>query len=138
MKSELHLMAQNAILDTCKKLNYIAQLEYHCDGYRPDVMVFIGDKKYAFEIQITPQSLKRTLERQEKYIHDGIIGCWLFEKEPTKMQFEMENLPVFKLEVQDNQLLVSLKGRKTLPIDIFVRDYLNGRIKFCYHIKPYQ
>ena len=136
MKSELHIMAQNAILDTCTRLNYPAQLEYNCDGYRPDVMVFVGDKKYAFEIQITPQSLKRTLERQEKYIHDGIIGCWLFEKEPSKMQFEIEHLPVFKLEVQDNQLFVSLKGRKVLPIDIFVKDYLNDRIKFCHHIKP--
>lgn len=136
MKSELHLMAQNAILETCSQLNYPAQMECHCDGYIPDVMVFVGNTKYAFEIQITPQSLKRTLDRQARYTRDGIIGCWLFEKEPSKIHYEMEELPLFKIEVEDNLLFVSLKGRKRLPIDVFIRDYLNGRIKFCHQIKP--
>lgn len=48
MKSQLHMMAQNAILDACNALNYTAQLEYHCSGYRPDVMVFVGEKKICF------------------------------------------------------------------------------------------
>lgn len=136
MKSQLHMMAQNAILDACSALNYPAQLEYRCSGYIPDVIVFVGEKKYAFEIQVSPQSLKKTRERQEKYLRDGIIGCWLFEKEPSKMQFEMEELPIFKLVVEGNQLYVSLKSRKKLPIDVFIKDFITGKIKFCQHIKP--
>ena len=135
MKSQLHMMAQNAILDACNALNYTAQLEYHCSGYRPDVMVFVGEKKYAFEIQVSPQSFKKTRERQEKYLRDGIIGCWIFEKEPTKIQVEMDDLPIFKLIVQDNQLYVSLKDRKTLPLEDFIKDFITGRIKFCQHLK---
>lgn len=136
MKSQLHLMAQDAILKACLKENISAKLEYHCSGYIPDVMVFVGEKKYAFEIQVSPQSLKKTRERQGNYLRDGIIGCWLFEKEPSKIQYEMNDLPIFKLVVQDNQLFVSLKDRKTLPLDIFIRDFITGRIKFCQNIKP--
>ena len=136
MKSQLHLIAQNSILNACRKWNYPAQLEYYCNGYIPDVMVFDGERKYAFEIQISPQSLKKTQERQANYLKDGIIGCWFFEKEPSKMQFEMEKLPIFILVVNNGQLYISLKDRKTLPIDVFVKDFITGKIKFCQHIKP--
>ena len=74
MKSQLHMMAQNAILDACNALNYTAQLEYHCSGYRPDVMVFVGEKKYAFEIQVSPQSFKKTRERQVGGLPGAVIG----------------------------------------------------------------
>lgn len=61
----LHEWAQNAIVDACKADNIPAQLEYRGKGYRSDVMAFANDKKYAFEIQVTPQTLKKTQERQE-------------------------------------------------------------------------
>ena len=136
MKSQLHTLAQKAILDACTSLNISAQLEYRCEGYIPDVFITHGDKNYAFEIQITPQSLKKTRERQANYRRDGIVCCWLFEKEPSKIQLEMEELPIFKLDLLDGLLFVSLKGRKSLPIDTFVKDFISGKIKFCQHIKP--
>lgn len=136
MKSQLHIMAQNAIKETCKRLSYPCQLEYQCDGYRPDVMVFVGEKRYAFEIQLTEQSLEKTIKRQSNYIRDDIVGCWLFEKEPSKMSFESERLPIFKLVDQKGSLYVSLKGRKVLPLDQFIEDFIKGKIKFCQHIKP--
>ena len=73
---------------------------------------------YAFEIQTSTQSLKRTLERQDKYKRDVVVGCWLFEKEPKQSE-ELEQLPLFKLNNNNKQLTVSLKDRIELPLDMF-------------------
>ena len=132
----LHEQAQKAIVKACETIGIPAELEYKGNHYRSDVMAFSNNRKYAFEIQITPQSLKKTQERQEKYIADDVIGCWLFEKEPAKQNEEMEHLPIFQLVIQQDVLCVSLKGRKILPIDVFVQDFIKGRIKFCQTINP--
>ena len=134
--TELHEQAQNAILKACDKIDIPAKLEYRGNGYRADVMAFANNQKFAFEIQITQQSLKKTQERQEKYLADNVIGCWLFEKEPAKQHKELEHLPIFKLVVQQNNLFVSLKERKILPIEIFVQDFIRGKIKFCHTLNP--
>ena len=136
MMTPLHEHAQNEIIDACKAIQIPAQLEYRGNGYRADVMAFVNEKKYAFEIQITQQTLKKTQERQEKYIHDGVIGCWLFEKEPARQNSELEYLPIFQLIEKQNGLFVSLKGRKILPISVFVQDFINGKIKFCHTLNP--
>ena len=136
MMTYLHGQAQNAILNACKSIDVPAQLEYRGNGYRADVMAFARGKKYAFEIQITQQSLKKTQERQEKYTVDDVVGCWLFEKEPAKQKEELEHLPIFQLIEKQNDLFVSLKGRKTLPIDVFVKDFISGKIKFCHTLNP--
>lgn len=136
MMTPLHEYSQNKIIDACKAIQIPAQLEYRGNGYRADVMVFANEKKYAFEIQITQQTLKKTHERQEKYIRDGVIGCWLFEKEPARQNSELEHLPIFQLIEKQNGLFVSLKGRKVLPISVFVQDFINGKIKFCHTLNP--
>ena len=97
MKTALHELVQQQILEACDKLGLHAQMEYAGDGWRADVLVLNNGKKYAFEIQITPQSLKKTQERQEKYIKEDIVGCWLFEKEPARQSVELEDLPIFRL-----------------------------------------
>ena len=102
-------------------------------------MVSVNDTKYAFEIQNSPQTLKRTLERQSKYERDGVVGCWLFtyekvRKSPKENQ-ELENLPLFNVFIQNGEVWVSLKDRKTLLLRDFLYDFLNGRIKFCHKIK---
>ena len=136
MKTALHELAQLQILEACNKLGLHAQMEYAGDGWRADVLVLNNGKKYAFEIQITPQSLKKTQERQEKYIKEDIVGCWLFEKEPARQSVELEDLPIFRLIEEGGFLFVSLKGRKTLPLEIFIKDFVNERIKFCHTLKP--
>lgn len=136
MKTALHELAQQQIVDVCNQLGLHAQMECAGDGWRADVFVQNGCKKYAFEIQVTPQSLKKTQERQEKYIKDGIIGCWLFEKEPSRQREELENLPIFRLIQENHSLFVSLKGRKTLPLNSFVKDFINDKIKFCNTLRP--
>jgi hypothetical protein len=38
---------------------------------------------------------ERTLERQEKYKRDGIVGCWLFLNGLARLENEREDLPLF-------------------------------------------
>lgn len=136
MMTLLHQRAQKEILAACEAIGIPAQLEYRGKGYRSDVMAFNGSKKTAFEIQITRQTLGQTQKRQEKFINDGVTGCWLFEKEPSKQHEELEQLPIFQLIYDLNGLFVSLKGRKKLPISTFVQDFLNDKIKFCRTLNP--
>ena len=134
--NDLHYYAQRVICDTLLSLGYPCCCEYQGNGWRADVYVEAGDKKYAFEVQTSPQTLKRTLERQSLYLRDGITCCWLFEKEPTKQRLEMEDLPVFRLIDFDEDIFVSLKGRKQLLLSDFVTDFVSGKIKFCHFLKP--
>ena len=134
--SELHETVKHIILNTSLSLGYKSVEEYRGKGWRADVYIETGNKKYAFEVQVSPQSLKKTQERQEKYIRDGITCCWLFEKETKNMKPEFEELPLFQLIQESNgDLYVSLKGRKKLSLENFVTDFLNNRIRFCKHIK---
>lgn len=132
----LHEQVQYQILDICTSLGLSAQTEYRGNGWRADVFVPIDGRKYAFEVQLSPQSLKKTQERQAKYIRDGVVGCWLFEKEPARQKSEMEDLPIFKLEFSDNKTFVSLKKRKILSLEDFVHDFLYDKIKFCHTLTP--
>ena len=88
-----------AILATyCDEMGYDVSIEYRGQDWRADVMVSVNDTKYAFEIQNSPQTLKRTLERQSKYERDGVVGCWLFTYEKVRKSHkenqELENLPL--------------------------------------------
>ena len=131
-----HDLIKRAIFDVCKSMGLDAKEEYRGNGWRADVYVEVDDMKYAFEIQATPQSLGKTQERQAKYIRDGITCCWLFEKETKNMKSEFQELPLFQfLQAPNGDFIVSLKGRKSLPLDEFVKDFLNHRIRFCQHIK---
>ena len=134
--NSIHGYVQQQIVEICNGLGLEVKSEYRGKDWRADVMVHSNDTRYAFEIQTSPQTLKRTRERQEKYKRDGIIGCWLFEKEPAKMMLEMEDLPIFKIESENDNVFVSLKGRKTLALSTFITDFVNGRIKFCHTLNP--
>lgn len=131
-----HDALKYAILKECKALGFDAFVEYRGKGWRADVYVEANGQKFAFEVQVTPQSLRKTHERQAKYNRDEVICYWLFERESRNMKKEFEELPLFKFCLTSNgDFEVSLKGRKKLPLADFVRDFLNKRIRFCQHIK---
>lgn len=52
------------------------------------------------------------------------------------MMLEMEDLPIFKIESENDNVFVSLKGRKTLALSTFITDFVNVRIKFCHTLNP--
>jgi len=127
----LHDKVKEQVLLSSKNLGFEAKTEYHGKDWRADVFVMANGIKYAIEIQTSKQSLNRTLERQEKYKRDGIVGCWLFEREPAKQTEEREDLPLFSMSDVEGKTIVSIKGRKELPLDVFVSDFLQNKIKFC-------
>lgn len=132
----LHEKTQNAIRDILLSLGYDSKCEYTGAGWRADVYAEKDGKKFVFEVQLSAQSYKRTEERQALYLRDGITACWLFENDPSKKQKEKESFPVFKINERADKLYVSLKGRKELPLDVFIRDFVEGKIKFCETLKP--
>lgn len=127
----LHDRVKRQVSLVCNDLGLQAKEEFRGADWRADVFVDNKGVKYAFEVQIAQQSLKKTIERQDKYLRDGIIGCWLFERERKRKVEELETLPLFQVIEDNGQFLISLKGRKTLPLDVFINDFLNGQIKFC-------
>jgi len=136
-KLSFHDKVKYEVAQICRELGYEVREEYKGNDWRADVMVLANNQMYAFEIQTSAQSLKRTLERQEKYIRDVVVGCWLFEKEP-KQNEELEHLPLFKLNNKNDQLTVSLKDRKELPLNLFLRDFLQDKIRFSDILSPHE
>lgn len=127
-----HDLIKAAICSSCNDLGFQATQEHRGRDWRADVYVVGDSTKFAFEIQISPQSLKKTLGRQEKYARDGVIGCWLFETAPLKFSDERPDLLLFCVtEKEDKSFSVSLSGRKELPLQDFLRNFLSGKIRFC-------
>jgi len=126
-----HEEIQAEIFAVCKDLGFWATEEYRGKDWRADVFAVKSDDKFAFEIQISAQSLKRTLERQAKYTRDGIRCCWLFETPQSKLSSERPDLPLFYVtKLPDSSFIVSLSGRRELPLREFVGAFLQGSIRF--------
>jgi len=127
-----HDLIKAAIFASCNDLGLHAIQEYKGKDWRADVYVVNDSQKFALEIQTSPQSLKRTLERQDKYVRDGVVGCWLFEKSPSKLSDERPDLPLFYVTEQEGKSFsVSLSGRKELQLRDFLLSFLSGNMKFC-------
>jgi len=122
---------QGQILLACQHLGIEAKLEYRGNGWRADVFIPNEIRSIAFEIQLSPQSLSRTLERQSKYIRDGVIGCWLFENPIPKLVNERPDLPVFYVEDGENSnLVVNLGTRRKLDLQTFLEKFISENIQF--------
>ena len=126
-----HERIQSEIVLACEAMGIEAIQEYSGTDWRADVLVPNLGEPIAFEVQLSPQSLRRTVERQQKYIRDGIIGCWLFEKPVYKLNKERPDLPLFYVE--DNagpELLVNLGDRRKVELPIFLDNFISFNIKF--------
>lgn len=125
-----HNRIQSEIVAACRELGIEAIQEYRGKGWRADVYVPNNDKPVAFEIQLSPQTLKRTLERQSNYTRDGITGCWLFENPVSKLNEERPDLPLFYVEDKtDSNLLVNLGDRRKLNLSDFLQNFISSRIQ---------
>lgn len=126
-----HKRIQMAIVAACGKLGIEAIQEYRGKGWRADVYVPNYGQPLAFEIQLSPQTLKRTLERQSNYAKDGIKACWLFENPVAKLITERPDLPLFYVEDEnDLHLLVNLGNRRKIDLATFLEHYISNNIQF--------
>ena len=132
----IQYLLKSAIIDVCKTLGYTVSEKRHRKGLKADLYVEANGQTCAFEIHATPKPLRLIQERQAKYIQDGIACCWLFEQESRNKTEEFNKVPLFKfIQSTNGEFNVSLKGRKTLSLMEFIRDFINDCIKFCQHVK---
>lgn len=130
-KFSKHNEIQMQIMNVCQNLEIEANREYRGKDWRADVFVSNNSKPIAFEIQLSPQTLKKTLERQAKYERDGILGCWLFETPIPKLNKERPDLPVFYVESNNNkELYVHLGDRRKLELQEFLFNFISNKIQF--------
>ena len=127
-----HKRIQNEVVETCRRLGYAAKEEQRGEGWRADVLASKASRLVAFEVQLSNQSLQRTLERQAGYVRVGVQCCWLFGKPPNKLLGERPDLPVFTVsETPEAALTVSLSGRNEISLGLFVEQFLEGGIRYC-------
>jgi len=126
-----HDRIQMQIVATCRELGFDVKQEHRGKGWRADVFVPNNKRPIAFEIQLSPQTLKRTLERQAKYNNDGVLGCWFFETPASKLNEERPDLPLFYVEENDGSpLMVNLGERNKIELSKFLTNFISNNIQF--------
>lgn len=127
-----HAAIQRAVVSACAGAGFDAKEEFRGSGWRADILATRGSFRVAFEIQLSAQTLARTLERQVRYREDGIECCWLFERPIPKLKDERPDLPVFYAAKEgEGDYRVCLSDRKEMPLAMFVRAWLHREIRFC-------
>lgn len=112
-------------------MGYATAEEHRGPGWRADVLATKESRSVAFEVQLTAQSLARTLDRQNRYAREGVTCCWIFERPPSKLSAERPDLPLFYVsQAPEAGWNVSLSGRSELPLSRFVGELLEGGIRF--------
>jgi hypothetical protein len=119
------------IVSACNDLGIEAFQEYGGKGWRADVYIPNNGDPIAFEIQLSSQSLNKTIQRQSKYIKDNILGCWLFENPVSKLNEERPDLPLFYVEDRkDSNLQVNLGDRRKVNLHVFLENFISHNIQF--------
>lgn len=82
-ESEAHRQAKAIIRKAAKKAGWEAEEEYwgqatETQFYRADVLVWKGDRKIAFEVQLSPQTDVESERRQQLFCSAGIESVWFF------------------------------------------------------------
>ncbi len=140
-ESQEHIKSKIEIIKGCRLAGWNAIPEVSGTNWRADVLANKENKKIAFEVQWSYQTLDMTLLRQRKYESSGVRCCWLFKKPPKDMcdyNGDIESnkyIPAFKLiQHEDLSLRVVFDGRN-IPLNLFISDLLKGRYKYCAHFR---
>ena len=132
-ESSRHFAIKEEISRSCAQLGVQATMETGGKGWKADVLVATESMPVAFEVQTSPQTLRKTVERQERYLSHGVSGCWLFLKSVKHLNHERPDLPLFYVsEDQNGEFHVSLGDRRNVNLRQFVAEYIQGRIRFCH------
>lgn len=140
-ESSQHLYIKNQVLLGCKDAGWSSKSEFIENNWIADVFATKGKLRIAFEVQWSPQSYERTLERQEKYKDDDVRCCWLFKKVPKEFIYwenelkSNKEIPLFKLKEKKNKEIVIDFNGFEFKIRTFVKILLDGKIKFSKSIK---
>jgi len=133
-ESPRHIAVKRGILDACARAGVEAKAEARGNGWRADVLALTSGMAVAFEVQLSPQGLAKTIDRQERFWHSGVAGCWLFleGKKLRNLNAERPDLPLFFVSaVSSGEFTVSLGDRRVLSLEEFTVEYVKGRVRFC-------
>lgn len=140
-ESPQHLFVKNEVLLGCKDAGWESYPEFKENDWEADVLALKGKHRIAFEVQWSPQSYDKTIERQDKYVRDNVRCCWLFKKPPKEFREWSDNLkaekdiPLFRIfENEDKEINVDFYG-KIFSIQHFIKILLEGKIKFSSKMK---
>lgn len=129
-ETEIHLRAKRELYEGCIAAGWQATTEESGPegDWRADVLASRGQRRVAFEIQWSPQSEVRTIERQQALARDGVRGCWLFRRTPIAIP--QEATPAFQLlPLAGGKLQVTL-GQEAYSLAEFAGLMLSGRVRF--------
>jgi len=124
-----HLKLKEIIYKTCKEKGWNAETEYKNNGWIADVFCYKGNIKFAFEVQLSRQSINHAIERQKKYEKDGVNAVWLYKGAPNYQKF-VNNVPAISLKKDDTKYYVFPSEVKKIELFSFVEDVLAGNIKY--------
>lgn len=104
-------------------------------------MAIQGNKKIAFEVQWSKQTLEDTLFRQDRYKESNVKGCWFFRTAPKELRDYDKNIkankdiPAFKISKdEESNIIANVEGRQ-MPLKTLVSSLLTRKLKFCENIR---
>jgi hypothetical protein len=112
-ESDQHLYLKHLVAQACQRAGWTPKVEVAGPGYISDVLASKNDRKIAFEIQWSKQSLERTIERQKIYQEDNLNTIWLFKNLPFGYRndgcLDYDNLciPMFEIRNEGSNYQVS-------------------------------
>lgn len=139
-ESPEHLLAKYTIACAIKETSWSVSTEVsgtNPDGepWIADVLCDNGEKKVAFEVQLSPQNHDEYERRQQKYQESGIKCFWFKKKRKNGPTLhDDKELPIFLLDVSNPpSFLVNLNCRgsdKQIELGCFVKGVLNHDLKW--------
>lgn len=130
-ESEDHLLLKMEVYKTCQKLGWEAEIEFAGDNFKADVLAQKNGQRVAFEIQLSRQDLRSTIQRQKALHKAGVRGAWLFKHLPKGFR-PIRFLPAFELIIDNKDAFpfrCNITNRK-IPVKKCIELLLRGKIKF--------
>ncbi|MBI3892739.1 MAG: hypothetical protein HY303_14550 [Candidatus Wallbacteria bacterium] len=133
-ESAEHLRAKADIAHACHALGWTPVTEFRGRDWVADVLARKGDRKVAFEVQMSAQTSRETRLRHDRYARDGIRDCWLFAKLPAGLEAD-GNVPSFHLLADGVEKEASVEvGPAVFALRQFVGLYLSRQVRFSRHL----
>ena len=85
-----HIRLKKAVFDICVGLGWKADVEVTGPGWKADVLAWNGNRRYAFEVQVSDQAGERVADRSAKYRASGVTPVWFHATFPKSCPFEID------------------------------------------------
>lgn len=140
-ESPEHLKAKIEIVEACKENGWKAIPEFSEINWVADVLAVQNEKRIAFEVQWSKQTLEETKFRQERYKESNVRGCWFFRTAPKELRnydqtlIADKDIPAFRIFKGENSAIVAQLRQTQMPLRDLVDNLLKRKLKFCNHVR---